>query len=205
VPGVASISVDLHKYGYGPKTVSGVFYQAAGASLEVSSSSSMTGLRGCTDRRSSVARAAVAQSPPRGRWRAISDATDIAAAPPRFSRHGMRSSALWRAPPSSHQIGRSELGTVAIGGSELYVQAIAAGLKARGWPMNLLKDPHGIQFVLGPCVTHTSTNSSRTSAGQPSKQDNKRLVRRRQGRDLFRRGSRPTRLAHVSPTLGRLG
>lgn len=149
VSGVASISVDFHKYGYGAKSVSGIFYQrqeladhqpfvfdawAAG----LYRSPVFTGTRS-----GGAIAAAWAVAHYLGRDGYCRRAAQILKL--RDALVG-----LVAARPELRLLGRAELGTVVVGGEGLDIHAVAAGLEARGWAINLLKDPPSIQFVLGP-------------------------------------------------------
>lgn len=149
VPGVTSISADFHKYGYGAKGVSGLFFR---------------------DREHAHGQAFAFDRWPAGLYRspvftgtrgggAIAAAWAVA----RFlGREGYRRRAgqilklrdalvaFAAATPDLSVLAGAELAAVAMAAEGLNIYAVAAGLKARGWSVNLLQNPAAIQFVLGP-------------------------------------------------------
>lgn len=149
VPGVSSMSADFHKYGYTAKGVSGVFFR---------------------DRSAGGDQAFVYDAWPAGLYRSRTftgtrSGGSIAAAwavMRYLGKEGYRARAAQilktrdsivaqiEANNELFLIGRAELGTVAFGSSGTNIYKIAENLKAKGWAFNLLKDPAGIQLVLGP-------------------------------------------------------
>lgn len=151
VPGVQSISADLHKYGYSAKGVSGVFYRSRELARDQSfvfdnwaaglyRSPVFTGTRSG----GAIASAwSVVQYLGRdGYCRRAAQILKLRDALVEFAAECRELRLL----------GRAELSTVAIGGNNFDIHAVGSALKARGWMINFLKDPQGLQFVLGPLL-----------------------------------------------------
>ncbi|MBX5137690.1 aspartate aminotransferase family protein [Rhizobium lentis] len=149
VPGVSSISADFHKYGYAAKGVSGIFFRDQSAGRDQAfvydawpaglyRSPSFTGTRS-----GGAIAAAWAVMRYLGKEGYLARAAQILK-----TRDAIV--AQIEADEKLHLIGRAELGTVAFGSSGTDIYRIAANLKSKGWAFNLLKEPAGIQLVLGP-------------------------------------------------------
>lgn len=147
VPGVASISADFHKYGYSAKGVSGIFYRDGGLApaqtfvfdawaAGIYRSPVFTGTR--SGGAIAAAWAVMRYLGREGYRRRAAQILELRDALVAFA----------AARPELRLLGRAELGTVALGGENIY--AVAEQLRARGWTINRLKDPPAIQFVLGP-------------------------------------------------------
>lgn len=148
IPGVESISVDFHKYGYSAKGVSGIFYRHRELSHQpfvfdawaagLYRSPVLTGTRSG----GAIASAwAVMRYLGRDGYRRR--AAQILKARDRLVEFIV-------ATPELSLVGRAELGTVAIGGERLNIYTVAAGLQSRNWSIGVLKDPAAVQLVLGP-------------------------------------------------------
>ena len=149
VPGVDSISVDFHKYGYSAKGVSGLFFRdrvlaehqtfafddwAAGYYR----SPVLTGTRsgGAIASAWAVAKYLGSDGYMRRAAQVFKARDRIVAA--------VESSA------DLTLLGGADLGTVAIGSNTLDIFAVASCLGSAGWSVNSLRAPDGIQLVLGP-------------------------------------------------------
>jgi sphinganine-1-phosphate aldolase len=146
--GVDSLSADFHKYGYGAKGVSGLFFR---------------------DRRRTRGQAFVFDRWPAGLYRSpvftgtrSGGAIAAAWAVARYlGREGYRRRArqilklrdalvAFAATSGLTVLAGAELATVAIAAEGLNIYAVAAGLRVRRWNINLLQAPAALQFVLGP-------------------------------------------------------
>lgn len=151
LPGVSSISVDFHKYGYSAKGVSGLFFRdrnLAGSQTFVFDdwaaglyrSPVVTGTRSG----GSIASAwAVAKY--LGRKGYLRRAAQVFKARDRIVESVESNSHLTL-------LGGADLGTVAIGSDTVDIFAVATRLAKAGWSVNSLTAPDGIQLVLGPIV-----------------------------------------------------
>ncbi|RWD27518.1 MAG: aspartate aminotransferase family protein [Mesorhizobium sp.] len=148
-PGVASISSDFHKYGYSAKGVSGVFYRNGDLaqsqpfvfdawSAGLYRSPVFTGTRS-----GGAIAAAWAVARYLGREGYCRRAAQILKLRDVLVKYATVT-------PELRLLGRAELGTVAIGSNNVDIYAVAAELRARGWTINVLKNPPAVQLVLGP-------------------------------------------------------
>lgn len=151
VPGVSSISVDFHKYGYSAKGVSGLFFQ------DRSLAANQTFV--FDDWAAGYYRSPVLTGTRSGG--AIASAWAVAKY---LGRDGYKRRAAQvfkardsiveavAANPDLTLLGGADLGTVAIGSNTIDIAAVSSCLNAMGWSINNLKVPDGIQLVLGPVV-----------------------------------------------------
>jgi len=149
VPGVSSLSVDFHKYGYSSKGVSGVFFRTHdlatdqtftfdGWSAGLYRSPVFTGTRsgGAIASAWAVAKY-LGREGYRRRTAQVLKARDAIVAAVDTN-------------PNTLLLGGADLGTVAVGSQTLAVPALLNRLHEMGWAVNGLKNPDGIQLVLGP-------------------------------------------------------
>jgi glutamate/tyrosine decarboxylase-like PLP-dependent enzyme len=151
LPGVSSISVDFHKYGYSAKGVSGLFFQdrtlaenqtfvfddwAAGYYR----SPVLTGTRS-----GGAIASAWAVAKYLGRDGYKRRAAQVFKARDRIV-EAVKSN------PDLTLLGGADLGTVAIGSDTLDISAVSSCLGKGGWSVNSLTAPDGIQLVLGPVI-----------------------------------------------------
>ena len=149
VPGVSSLSVDFHKYGYSSKGVSGVFFRNRDLATDQTfafddwsaglyRSPVFTGTRsgGAIASAWAVAKY-LGKEGYRRRTAQVLKARDAIV-------EAVESN------PDTILIGCADLGTVAIGSHTIDVAALSECLGELGWGVNRLKDPDGIQLVLGP-------------------------------------------------------
>ena len=149
VPGVSSLSVDFHKYGYSSKGVSGIFFRTHelatdqtfsfdGWSAGRYRSPVFTGTRsgGAIASAWAVAKF-LGREGYRRRTAQVLKARDAIVAAVDSN-------------PDTFLLGGADLGTVAIGSQTIDVPALLDRLHELGWAVNGLKDPAGIQLVLGP-------------------------------------------------------
>jgi glutamate/tyrosine decarboxylase-like PLP-dependent enzyme len=151
VPGVSSVSVDFHKYGYSAKGVSGLFFQ------------NRTMARNQTFVFDEWA-AGLYRSPVLTGTRSGGAIASAWAVAKYLGREGYkrRAAQVFRARdriveavlanPDITLLGGADLGTVAIGSDTIDITSISSCLKAMGWSINDLQAPIGIQLVLGPVV-----------------------------------------------------
>ncbi len=149
LPGVSSISVDFHKYGYSSKGVSGVFFRHHDLSDSLPFS--------FDDWSAGLYRSPVFTGTRSGG--AIASAWAVARY---LGREGYqrRTAQVLKARdaivetvqtnPNLVLIGGADLATVAIGSDTIDILSVAQCLTSFGWTVNRLKDPDGIQLVLGP-------------------------------------------------------
>ncbi len=149
LPGVSSLSVDFHKYGYSAKGVSGVFFRNHDLATDQTfafdewaaglyRSPVFTGTRSGGAVASAWAVAGyLGREGFRRRTTQVLKARDAIV-------EAVESN------PDTVLLGRADLGTVAIGSHTIGVAALSDCLGELGWPVNGLKDPDGIQLVLGP-------------------------------------------------------
>jgi glutamate/tyrosine decarboxylase-like PLP-dependent enzyme len=149
VPGVSSISVDFHKYGYCAKGVSGLFFR----DRKLAEHQTFT----FDDWAAGYYRSPVLTGTRSGG--AIASAWAVAKF---LGREGYRRRAAQvfkardrivaaiEAIPDLVLLGGGDLGTVAIGSNTLDILAVSSGLGGAGWNINNLTAPDGIQLVLGP-------------------------------------------------------
>lgn len=149
LPGVSSMSVDLHKYGYSSKGVSGVFFRhhdlAADQTFAFDEwapglyrSPVFTGTRsgGAIASAWAVARY-LGREGYRRRAAQVLKARDAIVA-------------AVESDPALHLLGGADLGTVAIASRDIDMHRLAERLHRRGWGVNRLQNPDAIQMVLGP-------------------------------------------------------
>jgi sphinganine-1-phosphate aldolase len=150
VPGVTSISADFHKYGYGGKGVSGIFFRhrrlcssqpfefedwAAG----LYRSPVMTGTRA-----GGAIAAAWAVMHRLGREGYLRRASQILKFRDAIVRYA-------EASPHLRVLGKPEVATaVALAGVGLDIRAVSARMIAYGWAVRTLQNPDALQLVLGP-------------------------------------------------------
>lgn len=149
VPGVSSISVDFHKYGYSSKGVSGVFFRHHELSADQPFS--------FDDWAAGLYRSPVFTGTRSGG--AIASAWAVARY---LGREGYkrRTTQVLKARdsivdavnvnPDIKLLGEADIGTVAIGSDRIDISAVSSSLNGMGWAVNNLKNPDGIQLVLGP-------------------------------------------------------
>ena len=154
VPGVNTISVDFHKYGYSAKGVSGLFFRDRALAEHQTfafddwaagyyRSPVLTGTRsgGAIASAWAVAKYLGREGYKRRAAQVFKARDNIVAA--------VESS------PDLALLGGADLGTVAIGSDTLDIFAVASCLGSAGWSVNSLTAPDGIQLVLGPVIdTH---------------------------------------------------
>ncbi len=151
VPGVSSISVDFHKYGYSSKGVSGLFFQ------DRSLATDQTFV--FDDWAAGYYRSPVLTGTRSGG--AIASAWAVA----KYlggDGYKQRAAQIFKARDSIVEaveanrdltlLGGADLGTVAIGSNTIDIIAVSSCLNDMGWSINNLKAPDGIQLVLGPVV-----------------------------------------------------
>jgi glutamate/tyrosine decarboxylase-like PLP-dependent enzyme len=149
VPGVNSISVDFHKYGYSAKGVSGLFFRD----------------RALADRQTFAFddwAAGYYRSPVLTGTRSGGAIASAWAVAKYLGRDGYkrRAAQVFKArdrmvaavefTPDLILLGGADLGTVAIGSDTLDIFAVSSFLGSVGWSVNSLTAPDGIQLVLGP-------------------------------------------------------
>jgi glutamate/tyrosine decarboxylase-like PLP-dependent enzyme len=149
IAGVASISADLHKYGYGPKGASTICLRA-------------TELRGgqhftFDDWQAGLYRAPVitgtrSAGPIVGAWAVMSylGKAGYLRRADQILRAKDKITAVIDGDDDLVLYGRPELATLTFGARELDIFAVSETLASRGWTINRCRDPEGIQFVLGP-------------------------------------------------------
>lgn len=148
VPGVTSVSVDLHKYGYGAKGASVVlfasrelrhhaYYVATGWPGGAYAASGVVGTRPVGA--AAAAWTAVAALGASG-YRAL--VTDVMATTQRLQ-DGMTRAGL-------EVVGAPPMGVFAVTSDEPDVAAVAAGLHRRGWWIDTQDDPPALHFVVFP-------------------------------------------------------
>lgn len=149
VPGVSSVSVDFHKYGYSSKGVSGVFFRHH----------DLSGVLPFTfdDWAAGLYRSPVFTGTRSGG--AIASAWAVAKY---LGREGYqkRTAQVLKARDAIVEtvrnnsdltlIGGADLGTVAFGSDSMDIVSVAQTLRTFGWAVSTLKEPDGIQLVLGP-------------------------------------------------------
>ena len=149
VPGVRSVSVDFHKYGYSGKGVSGLFFRER----------SLAGHQtfAFEDWAAGYYRSPVVTGTRSGG--AIASAWAVAKY---LGRDGYkrRAAQVFKARdsivdavesnPDLRLLGGADLGTVAICSDTLDIFAVSSCLGQAGWSVNSLTSPDGIQLVLGP-------------------------------------------------------
>ena len=149
LPGVSSISVDFHKYGYSSKGVSGIFFQ----NHELASSQTFS----FDEWAAGLYRSPVFTGTRSGG--AIASAWAVARY---LGRKGYqrRTAQVLKArdaivnviesSPDLMLLGSADLGTVAFGSNTMNISLVAECLREMGWAVNDLQQPDGIQLVLGP-------------------------------------------------------
>jgi len=149
VPGVNSISVDFHKYGYSAKGVSGLFFRDRALAEHQTFA--------FDDWAAGYYRSPVLTGTRSGG--AIASAWAVAKY---LGRDGYqrRAAQVFKARdrivdavesnPDLTLLGGADLGTVAIGSETLDIFAVSSCLGSSGWSVNSLTAPDGIQLVLGP-------------------------------------------------------
>ena len=151
-PGVSSISVDFHKYGYSSKGVSGLFFRdnALSRSQPFVFDNWAAGLYRCPTVTGTRSGGAIASA-----WAVMKY----------LGREGYQRRAAQvfkvrdaivdavQANPDLALLGGADLGTVAIGSDTMDISAVAACLGTLGWGgIADLQEPDGIQLVLGPVI-----------------------------------------------------
>ena len=151
LPGVSSISVDFHKYGYSAKGVSGLFFRDRTMAEEQTfvfddwaagyyRSPVLTGTRS-----GGAIASAWAVTKYLGRDGYTRRAAQVFKARDR----------IVDAVESNRDLmllGGADLGTVAIGSDTIDIFAVSSCLGKAGWSVNSLTAPDGIQLVLGPVI-----------------------------------------------------
>ncbi len=152
VPGVASVSADYHKYGYGAKGVSGVFYRDADLARDQAFV--------FNDWAAGLYRSPVFTGTRSGGAVAASWAAAL-----HLGQDGYlhRARQLMKARTALHTVaensgrlrvlGGARMGTIALtgkGSEPINLRAVDAALRSRGWSHGFLKQPDALQFVLGP-------------------------------------------------------
>lgn len=149
LPGVSSISVDFHKYGYSSKGVSGVFFRNHELTSEQTfafdewaaglyRSPAFTGTR---------SGGAIASA-----W-AVAKYLGRTGYQRRTAQVLKAREAIVKtieANPDLTLLGGADLGTVAFSSATMDISSVRACLNSMGWAVNSLKNPDGIQLVLGP-------------------------------------------------------
>lgn len=150
--GVSSISVDLHKYGYSSKGVSGLFFRnnALSRSQPFVFDNWAAGLYRCPTVTGTRSGGAIASA-----WAVMKylgrEGYQKRAAQVFKARDAI--AAAVEANPDLKLIGGADLGTVAIGSDTMDITAVTACLGTLGWSgIADLQEPDGIQLVLGPVV-----------------------------------------------------
>ena len=151
LPGVSSISVDFHKYGYSAKGVSGLFFKD----------------RVLAENQTFVFddwSAGYYRSPVLTGTRSGGSIASAWAVAKYLGREGYkrRAAQVFKARdkivdtvesnPNLTLLGGADLGTVAIGSDTIDIAAVSSSLGKTGWSVNYLTAPDGIQLVLGPVV-----------------------------------------------------
>jgi glutamate/tyrosine decarboxylase-like PLP-dependent enzyme len=151
LPGVSSISVDFHKYGYSAKGVSGLFFKD----------------RVLAENQTFVFddwSAGYYRSPVFTGTRSGGSIASAWAVAKYLGREGYkrRAAQVFKARdkvvdtvesnPNLTLLGGADLGTVAIGSDTIDIAAVSSSLGKTGWSVNNLTAPDGIQLVLGPVV-----------------------------------------------------
>ncbi len=149
VPGVNSVSVDFHKYGYSAKGVSGLFFRQRSLAEHQTftfddwaagyyRSPALTGTR---------SGGAIASA-----WAVVKylgrDGYKRRAAQVFKARDKIVG--VVESNPDLKLLGGADLGTVAISSDTLDIFAVSSCLGQAGWSVNSLTGPDGIQLVLGP-------------------------------------------------------
>ena len=149
VDGVASISADLHKYGYAPKGASTILFRSAElrGRQHFAFEDWAAGLY-----RSPVITGTRPAGPIVGAWAVMQHLGEEGYL--RRAEHIMRAKqkilAVIDGEPHLVLFGRPELATLTFGAHGLDIFAVSETLASRGWTVNRCRDPDGIQFVLGP-------------------------------------------------------
>ena len=150
-PGVSSISVDFHKYGYSSKGVSGLFFR----NNELSRNQPFVfdgwaaGLYRCPTVTGTRSGGAIASAWAVARYLGREGYQRRAAQV--FKARDMIVEAV-RTNPDTVLLGGADLATVAIGSDSIDISAVSAHLKTRGWSIGDLQAPDGMQLVLGPII-----------------------------------------------------
>jgi glutamate/tyrosine decarboxylase-like PLP-dependent enzyme len=149
LPGVCSISADLHKYGYGAKGVSLVLYanQDLARFQPFEFDQWASGLYRSATLTGTRSGGAIAAS-----W-AVMKFLGRAGYGRRTSQILKAKAALCSAIASDADlrlVGQPELATIAVAAHDIDIYAVAEQLSSRGWAINLLRDPPALQFVIGP-------------------------------------------------------
>jgi glutamate/tyrosine decarboxylase-like PLP-dependent enzyme len=148
VPGVTSVSVDLHKYGYGAKGASVVlfagrelrhhaYYVATGWPGGAYAASGVVGTRPVGA--AAAAWAAVASLGAAGYRELVRGVMETA----RRLQDGMTAAGLT-------VVGKPPMGVFAVTAEHLDVMAVAGGLQRRGWWIDTQDDPPALHFVVFP-------------------------------------------------------
>jgi glutamate/tyrosine decarboxylase-like PLP-dependent enzyme len=149
LPGVNSISVDFHKYGYSSKGVSGIFFRNYDLATEQTFAFDnwSAGLYRSPVFTGTRSGGAIASA-----W-AVAKYLGLAGYRRRTAQVLKARDAIVNEVESNqevHLLGGADLGTVAIGSDSVSISALSERLREKGWGVNRLKDPDGIQLVLGP-------------------------------------------------------
>ncbi len=150
-PGVSSISVDFHKYGYSSKGVSGLFFR----NNELSRNQPFVfdgwaaGLYRCPTVTGTRSGGAIASAWAVARYLGREGYQRRAAQI--FKARDTIVEAV-RTNPDTVLLGGADLATVAIGSNTIDISAVSAHLKSMGWSIGDLQAPDGFQLVLGPII-----------------------------------------------------
>jgi sphinganine-1-phosphate aldolase len=156
VPGVSSISADLHKYGYSPKGASTILFRSADlrGQQHFTFSDWQAGLY-----RSPVVTGTRAAGPIAGAWAVMLYLGEEGYL--RRARQILRAKkAIVSVIENSNELvlyGQPELATLTFGATSIDIFAVSEALGTRGWTVARCKDPDGIQLVLGPLQDSVTT------------------------------------------------